>query len=818
MKTLIMDKFGGLAPKLGEDLPFGLAQTAENVDLRSGKIRPVKEPLLIEAQAANYNSIIKFGDIWLYGSDRHFFDTVLNNVEMLFYIENNVLKKKIGDDVADVGHDPPDILGVTSPAGAGSAGTYTYIITTVRNVGSFQYSNEDGATSEEDWGPKASGGKNVDESNVDYSPNPPAAGDVILATAAGYSDGDRVPATHDEDVNGLQSGDWSDVDEYPYNDYTDWILMGNGSHWVGGPAAGAVLASIPDSEVYSVVIESRANINGNFYGRLMVSGSSYNHPDRGTIGGASTFYTDLFEWAVNPKTGSPWTRADLDNIQGFGIWSANAGGFTGCRLIVRFKPFEATGYIETEHDLTSNAITGGQVKFTVGSNIPPDTSIVHTAKASNTGAFAGEETDLGTVEDDDMLAVYRFYRTKAALATTDTDVTPIYQWVNFFQEGAAEAISDESGPSEPSNPITITGSEKVVITIDTTYDPYITHWRIYRISENTESYQFVAEVAIATTTYDDEAADADLSGAPNAWFTSDQGNLIIFAKAPPLDGLMQGIHGGMLVGWKGSNLIWCEPGSYDAWPAYYSALFPANIKDVISFAGTIAVLTEAGPLRVDGTHPELLVPSKVLGEEPCTGRMGTVSNQGVFYLSDSGIVLFNLADTKLVSGENFSEEYFAAIDRDTITLAENDEIIYLFHDNGTIVLDQRGIVPYWNTFNLPIYGAWKDPIAGVLYVMDDAGVNQWAGGADNLPWIWKSGKIVGKREDLKHFYGIRVVGSDPVTGKIILDDVDHGSRLFGLAVERGMRFFVPRRLGANSLEVELTGTGEVDELQILFQA
>ena len=50
MPTMRLDKFGGLLPKLQpRQLPPGMAQTAENCDLRRGRLIPVREPLTVEA-------------------------------------------------------------------------------------------------------------------------------------------------------------------------------------------------------------------------------------------------------------------------------------------------------------------------------------------------------------------------------------------------------------------------------------------------------------------------------------------------------------------------------------------------------------------------------------------------------------------------------------------------------------------------------------------------------------------------------------------------------------------------------------------------
>jgi len=79
---------------------------------------------------------------------------------------------------------------------------------------------------------------------------------------------------------------------------------------------------------------------------------------------------------------------------------------------------------------------------------------------------------------------------------------------------------------------------------------------------------------------------------------------------------------------------------------------------VVPFAGSLAVLCEDGPYRVDGTHPELLHASKPLGKEPCLAAASCNGARGVYYLSDSGIALYNLVDSVVITNEAFTEDWF----------------------------------------------------------------------------------------------------------------------------------------------------------------
>ncbi|MEM5787635.1 MAG: hypothetical protein AAGU11_09970, partial [Syntrophobacteraceae bacterium] len=235
---------------------------------------------------------------------------------------------------------------------------------------------------------------------------------------------------------------------------------------------------------------------------------------------------------------------------------------------------------------------------------------------------------------------------------------------------------DESGPSSPST-ILSASSNKVAVTKPIGIDPYVTHWNIYRIGTAAE-YLLVASVPIATGSYSDDIEEADLGIAIPTFYTSRQDNSILFAKPGQMDGISSSVYHGMVFGFRGSTLFWNDPMLPDAWIPFYNMNWHSVIKRVIPFAGSVGVLTEAGPFKIDGSNPELLNPSDVLGKEPCAGTAAYPWSKGILYLSDSGIVNFNLMETEVITDALFGEEWFSGnVDPATADIVENDGFIYL---------------------------------------------------------------------------------------------------------------------------------------------
>lgn len=378
---------------------------------------------------------------------------------------------------------------------------------------------------------------------------------------------------------------------------------------------------------------------------------------------------------------------------------------------------------------------------------------------------------------------------------------------------------DESGPSTQSGEIVATNNI-VRVTRPTITDTNVTYWNIYRIGDKTGEYQFVAQVAAATAIYDDDIAQEDLGDAPTTWYTSDQENSIVFdIPQTTFDGLATEPYSGILFAWKGPTLYWSEPGYPDAWPSFYSMNFPSSIKRVIPFAGSVAVLTAKGPFRVDGTHPELLQQSKVLGKEPCIRLAACHTSQGVAYLSDSGIVIFNLNDTQVISDSAFTEQWFKDhVASSGAFMIENDSQVYLFHTGGVLVVDGRTSATNWYTMDMVCYAAYVREDQGEVYVTDSAGIKKLHASGDPLTWQWRSGDITGNQPQDKPFDEVEVIGSGTVSLTLYVDGVQMASKALGFDMLRNRILRLPEQTEGRALQFELSGTGEVTEVEVRYSA
>ena len=159
--------------------------------------------------------------------------------------------------------------------------------------------------------------------------------------------------------------------------------------------------------------------------------------------------------------------------------------------------------------------------------------------------------------------------------------------------------------------------------------------RIYRTvaSAGSTSFFFVDEIAATSTTYADTKSNTIVSSneimASETW------------TAPPED--LAGwvtMPNGMIAGWKGSELWFCEPYRPHAWPAVYSNVVEYPIVGLGVINQTLVVCTAGYPIVATGIHPDSISMSKLASFEPCMSRGSILSiPEGVFYASPNGLVL-----------------------------------------------------------------------------------------------------------------------------------------------------------------------------------
>jgi len=274
---------------------------------------------------------------------------------------------------------------------------------------------------------------------------------------------------------------------------------------------------------------------------------------------------------------------------------------------------------------------------------------------------------------------YAYIRQVQVQASGSTGYTPanlatsyVYTFVND--------IGEESAPSPASATIlrpdglTVTVSTPVAVPsgIDAAYA--ITTKRIYRAATGNTGTQFlfVAEIPLATATYDDVLTDAQLGEVleSTGW------------DLPPddLEGILA-LPNGIMVGFRRNQLCFSAQNRPHAWPPLYRLNTDTDIVGIANVDNTVVIGTQSFVYVAIGNDPATYSMSKF--EVP----YAAVSKQGFAYLTGIGVVFPGTDGLMAVQGvgqvRNLTDGVFTlrqwkALDPTTIRAVQHNDIYWLF--------------------------------------------------------------------------------------------------------------------------------------------
>jgi hypothetical protein len=248
------------------------------------------------------------------------------------------------------------------------------------------------------------------------------------------------------------------------------------------------------------------------------------------------------------------------------------------------------------------------------------------------------------------------------------DRTYVYTYVN--------SLGEEGPPSSPSTSVPIIDGQSVLLSglsIPPTIGYDITLMRIYR-TNSTEAgteYQFVSEINVSHT-YTDSTASLDL------------GEVISSTSFDPPPSEMQGITtmpNGMMVGFVGKQLYFCEPYHPHAWPAEYDQAVDYDIVGLASFGNSVAVLTEGWPYVMTGSHPRNINIRPVKVNQACLSKESIATDRDrVYYASPDGIIELGVNGIRNVTSDLMDKADWATYSPSTLVAEFYEGRYYGFYD------------------------------------------------------------------------------------------------------------------------------------------
>ncbi len=321
------------------------------------------------------------------------------------------------------------------------------------------------------------------------------------------------------------------------------------------------------------------------------------------------------------------------------------------------------------------------------------------------------------------------------------------------------SLGEEGPPSLASTTLDVTSTETVTVSMPTGNNPSGNYFfsstakkRIYRSNTGSQftDFQFVAEVAFATTSYADTVKSSALSEVlpSGSWIGPPDDNTSLYPDGPMLG--LTAVGNGVMAGFSGKRFCLSEPYLPHAWPIDYRITLEEDIVDIAATGNGVVALTDGTPYFITGTDPAALTPIRIDLAQACVNKNSVVDmGEFVLYAAPDGLVAVSGSTGEVVSRGLISVDQWSTSFHPTLIRAFRHEGTYVaFYNNGGSlggwVYDPRASEASFSTITLSaeVRGGFEDPKSGQLYVIEGNKIRKYRGGASNNTLTFKTKKFV----------------------------------------------------------------------------
>jgi hypothetical protein len=353
----------------------------------------------------------------------------------------------------------------------------------------------------------------------------------------------------------------------------------------------------------------------------------------------------------------------------------------------------------------------------------------------------------------------------------------VYTWVTAYNE--------EGPPSPPSLLTSFVNSTWVVglqppLAQDMGTIRNIVKTNIYRTMASVQGgtvFFFVGSVAATATTFIDAVTDDVVAG-----------NLILpstnwFGPPATLQGFIS-MPNGMMAGFVGNEVWFCEPYRPHAWPSQYVVTTDYPIIGLGVTGVTLVAATVNNPQTFTGVNPTTITQARIPLPEPCISRGSVLStDNGVYYASANGLIKVGGAGTV----GNITQSWFTREQWDKLTpqkfirAVKNVSTYFAFASTGvtngqpdnsvaqqgfTLELSEAdrnsftlwpqvgghriGFSPLTSPIALNIDNVLSDPWSGVAFLVAGGGIYYYDFTDQSpviTPFLWRSKKFQGPHKE-----------------------------------------------------------------------
>jgi hypothetical protein len=337
----------------------------------------------------------------------------------------------------------------------------------------------------------------------------------------------------------------------------------------------------------------------------------------------------------------------------------------------------------------------------------------------------------------------------AVTATGGTSSIPqverayVYTFVNAFGEESAPSLPSAVVSGAPDGAWSLNGVPTAVPANPSGLNyPPVTKLNIYRtITGTTTGAQFYRldsiPFPIGSSNLIDTVQDSVIINNPTLLSTN------WLNPIANLDGLTV-LPGGMLVGFTGNTVHFCEPDRPHAWPAGYDQSLQYDIVGLAVWQQSLVVLTTGFPSTGSGNSPSNYIFTTVRVPEPCVSRGSIITDlMGVYYASQNGLVMLNYFGMQNQTLQTVTKNIWLTDYKAASIVACRHRAQYLaINGTGQGFLidysDQRLGFMKLNTF-LGAISIWNDEYTGDAYICANNSVYKWDSPvAPPLVYRWRS--------------------------------------------------------------------------------
>ncbi len=401
--------------------------------------------------------------------------------------------------------------------------------------------------------------------------------------------------------------------------------------------------------------------------------------------------------------------------------------------------------------------------------------------------------------------------------------TNVENW--FYVETLVDVWGAEGRPSAVSNKVTV-GLNAIV---DLSLSPIPAGnynfgvgalRRIYRTNaagNNLAYFQFVAEIPIANTMYQDTTASGDLEEvlASASWYEPPNDDAVLFPGGP-LQGICK-LPGDFLAGFSGDMLFFSDVAVPTAWGNYIR--LGNNIRAIAPVADGLFVGTDAAPYLVVGSTPDNMVHRKLESDQACLSGQGMVDmGQYALYPGPEGLVRTNAQAPETISKGYFTKEAWQALEPETMRAFKYDNKYLAFFGDATdgtcLVYDPSAETNAFYTFTgFKIRGGYTDPDTGELHVIYQDENSDWRvglfGQAAVQPMTWQ-----GREEVLPYAAQFRYLRVQADLFPVTVTGLDPAGDLFTIIVNDDQPYALPKGYKSRYFQLRLEGTNGVDRIMV----